>query len=202
MLALCVIVGFVITLVVLGRRRPRSAFEAGLQRSYPDFIAAARIIDARTNATTPEQLLETISRTGLQRLNDRSLLALIWLRAELAKRAEGATCSALASGDPRSLITAIRHLPDSQQRMWAQLFEVAALSIVRNVPIRPAPSSDAVQMAAVRAFAGLSAQDRDALRVSLNSSGADACAGERIFYDRLTRADSADAILITRAQLY
>jgi hypothetical protein len=205
-LAVSVAIGFVITTILLGRRRRQSAFETGLQRSYPDFIAAARIVDVRTNAATPEQLLETVSRTGLQRLDDRSLLALIWLRAELAKRADGATCSALASGNPRKLFAAIRILPDSQQQMWAQLFDVTALSIVRNVPVRPPPSSDAVRAAAARAFAGLSSQDRDALQLSMDSSAApssgDGCAAARIFYNRLSRASSADAIIITRAQLY
>jgi hypothetical protein len=190
--------------------KPISAFQQEMQQNYEDLFKAAIITgvdNPKGTSMSLEQLLAAANRNGLQRLNDQWLGELIPLRAQLANRANTATCASLWSGSvDRGFVPAIETLDPQRQRLWAEVFDQAALAIIDRRPIRPAPVPEQYKPALTRIMSKLTPQEIEDLNTALADSSHltpdQQCGAARALYTGIARASRADALTVTRAMLY
>jgi hypothetical protein len=190
--------------------KPVSAFQQEMQLNYEDMFKAAILTGvAEPNGTSMslDQLLAAANRNGLQRLNDQWVWELILLRAQIANRANTATCASLWSGSVDSgFVPAIETLDPQQQRLWAEVFDQAARAIVNKAPIRPAPTPEQYKPALTRVMSKMTLSDLEDLNAALSDSSSltrdQKCGAARGLFTAIARARRADALTVTRAMLY
>jgi len=101
---------------------------------------------------------------GFQRLDDRTLLQMMHLRAELARSADVATCADLWNGDRYdAVVRAIEASPMEKQRHWAAIFDEAAIATFEQKPVRPAPAPSEVHLAMRRMLQAMPPPDQLAM---------------------------------------
>jgi len=189
---------------------PTPAFQQEMQRNYEDLFKAAIITgvaDPNGISMSLEQLLGAANRNGLRRLNDQWVGELIQLRAQLIYLANTRTCASLWSGSvDRGFVPAIETLEPQQQRLWAQIFDQAALAIINRTPARPAPTPEQIEPALARTMKQMAPPDLEALNEALAGSAQltpdQECGAARALYGNIARADRADALTLTRAMFY
>jgi hypothetical protein len=190
--------------------KPISPFQQETQRNYEDLFKAAIITgvdNPKGTSMSLEQLLAAANRNGLQRLNDQWIGELIPLRAQLVNRANTLTCASLWSGSVENgFVPAIETLGPQQQRLWAEVFDQAALAIIDKRPVRPAPMPEQYKPALTRIMSKLTPSEIDYLNTALADSSHltpdQQCGAARALYTGIARANRADALTVTRAMLY
>ena len=186
-----------------------SAFETSLRGSYSELSAAGAATGsaiASASEINPERVMAIGAENGFQRLDDSAIITLSHLRARLVKRAGLVTCAKFWTGRYQEDLITIESLPASEQQQWAKLLVEAALATLRNRPIRPPPAPDAVRLAILRAFKGMSPPEQlemlDLTDISQNPDTAERCRGVRLFYRQLDKMDESDALIVMRSLLY
>ena len=180
-----------------------------MEQAYPTIVGAAKVTASQIpggDSMPPGQLVSVAASSGFRRLDDASLAKLAWLSAELANRADTATCAMLWNGGAgQAIVPAIEELPVDQQRKWARIFDRAALATVSGLPVRPAPSPAEFQSALSRAMLRSSSSELGAIKAVIDDpdhqSETQKCEAVRGIYAAMMRADYADAITIQRALL-
>jgi hypothetical protein len=187
----------------------QSPFEKALQPYYPDIVKALLIngvVDPDLKGASADQMTAAMVTNGMQMLDDDAALEVLKLRAEMANRANTQVCAHMWTGDyGPSLIEQINALPDNQQRIWAAIFDRAALAIIRGKPRIPPPRREETQEAMRLILNGASPADSSSLvSAARNPQALDSnqlCVATRALYAGATRLPRTDALAIARTIL-
>jgi hypothetical protein len=188
----------------------QSTFEKALQPYYGDIVKALLVngvMDPDLKGASAEQMTAAMVSNGMQVLDDASALEVLKLRAEMAKRASNEVCAHMWTGDyGLSLMKQIDSLPDNQQRLWAEIFDRAALAIIRaNSPIPP-PRPEKTQEAMRLILSSASPADSSSLISAARNPramGSDQlCEATQALYSGAMRLPRKDALAIARTILF
>jgi hypothetical protein len=192
-----------------GSNPNQTSFEKALQPYYGD-IAKALLIngvaDPDLKGASAEQMTAAMVINGMQVIDDETALEVLKLRAEMAKRAATEVCAQMWTGDyGPSLMKQIDSLPENQQRVWAEVFDRAALALIRtDEPIVPQPEDTEKAMRLI--LRGASAADSAALLSAARNpqaiGNAQLCEATRALYSGAISLPRKDALAITRAILF
>jgi hypothetical protein len=194
-----------------------TVFETSMQKGYPDIVEA--MLTAGARAANAEHLdpshidaaavVQLAAAQGFQRLDDPTLTSIVHLRSDFIAHADPEACSEMWSGGGNNevLVRAIETLPDDQQRQWAQLFHLAAIATIKNLPAVPPPPADRFNDAMGRLMATMSPADQTTVEAMATSSSATAtaeqkCNAVRLFYGGLGKVSAADALTVARFMQY
>lgn len=188
----------------------QTSFEKALQPYYGDIVKALLIngvVDPDLKGASAEQMTAAMVSNGMQVLDDANALEVLKLRAEMAKEASTEVCAHMWTGDyGPSLMNQIDSLPDNQQRVWAELFDRAALAIIRGDPPIPPPRSEKTQEAMRLILSDASPADSSALISAARNpramSSDQLCVATRALYTGAMRLPRKDALAIARRILF
>lgn len=188
----------------------QTRFERALQPYYTDIVKALLIngvVDPDLKGASAEQMTAAMVSNGMQVLDDANAMEVLKLRAEMAKEANTEVCAHMWTGDyGPSLMNQIDSLPDNQQRVWAEIFDRAALAIIRGDPPIPPPRPEKTQEAMRLILSDASPADSSALISAARNpramSSDQLCVATRALYTGAMRLQRKDALAIARTILF
>ena len=161
----------------------------------------------RSRSIDSAYVVRLATTDGFQRLDDPPLLQMMHLRADLARRADVATCADLWNGERYdAVVRAIEASTADKQRQWAVIFDDAAIATFNQKPMRQPPGANEVHLAMRRLLVAMPPPDQlamlDLTADDARPTAAEQCRGVKLFYGRMEKMDPSDALIIMRSSLY
>jgi hypothetical protein len=187
----------------------QTPFEKALQPYYPNIVKALLVngvLDPDLKGASADQMTAAMVTNGMRVIDDDTALEVLKLRAGMANSASTEVCAHMWTGDyGPSLIQQINSLPAAQQRVWAEIFDRAALAIIRDddpIPPQPAETEKAMRLILRGASDGDSAALVSAARNPQAIGTGQLCQATRALYAGAIRLPREDALAIARAILF
>lgn len=185
----------------------KSAYDAALERygarvaAVPEYLAVVR---TATDKAAAQSIGRDLSRKGLRRLSDDTLLTRLVLMRRIADDADVGTCAALITGEPAPGIEAVlRRFSADDVQQWFDLSYEATMAELRQTAYPPGAQQAQIERAMQQLLRSLAPEDAQLLRSMLMSAQgkppADACRAARLLYSGLSNLPERPRLVLARA---